>query len=38
MKNIDKLVSNIRQAREEWEKICSKSKDIAGNARNSIEF
>jgi hypothetical protein len=38
MKNIDKLVSNIRQAREKWEKIFSKSKDIAGNVRISIEF
>jgi hypothetical protein len=37
-KNIDNLVSNIRQDREELEKIFSKSKDIAGNARISTEF
>jgi hypothetical protein len=38
MKNIDNLMSNIRQVREEWEKIFLKSKDIAGNSRISIEF
>jgi hypothetical protein len=38
MKNMHNLISNIRQVREEWEKIFSKSMDIAGNARISMEF
>jgi hypothetical protein len=33
MKNSNNLISNIRQVREEWEKMFSKSKDTAENAR-----
>jgi hypothetical protein len=38
MKNIGNLISNIRQVREEWEKIFSKSTDISSIARISAEF
>jgi hypothetical protein len=38
IKNIDMLVINIRQVREGWEKMGSKSKDNEGNGRISVEY